>query len=334
MSVGEYEVRVAQQIQQFGDLEALWRLPPITQYWMGRHIAPRVEQVFGKRSVFDIYADYVSRACARCREAHSDAVVFSIGSGDCSVEIALARRLLSTGVTNFQLVATELSPQRLERARGAAAAAGVAANFEFRVTDLNEVRLDSVVDVFIAHHTLHHIVNLEGLFEEVRRSMHSDSVFLSADMIGRNGHRRWPETLEWISRLWAFIPSHYKFNYQFNASHAEYLDWDCSRTGFEGIRAQDILPLLVDRFHFEGFLGYGGIIDPFIERGYGRNLDEDRAEDRGFIDFVEHLNQTLIEAGRIKPTMMIAAMRSEPCAERSFGHLTPRFAVRIVTEGQ
>jgi len=33
--------------------------------------------------------------------------------------------------------------------------------------------------------------------------------------------------------------------------------WDCSKQGFEGIRAQDILPLLVKKFSFRSFLGFG-----------------------------------------------------------------------------
>jgi hypothetical protein len=31
--------------------------------------------------------------------------------------------------------------------------------------------------------------------------------------------------------------------------------WDCSKVGFEGIRAQDILPLLVKNSRFEAFSG-------------------------------------------------------------------------------
>ena len=42
---------------------------------------------------------------------------------------------------------------------------------------------------------------------------------------------------------------------------------------FEGIRAQDILPLLVERFTFDEFIGFGNVIDPFVDRSFGPNFD-------------------------------------------------------------
>ena len=329
--MSDYDERVEQQIAQFADMGALWRSGSIMQYWMKAHIRPRIVQVFGAPGVFDVYEGQLRERIRHCSQAGRVARFLSIGSGDGGVEVGIARRLKSQVKEPFVIVATDLSELRLDRARRAAADGGVLDCFEFQALDLNDFRFDRKYDAFIAHHILHHIVNLEGLFETVHESMHQDSVFLSNDLIGRNGHKRWPETLRWIESLWPMLPSHYRFNYQFNRIHETYLDWDCSNKGFEGIRAQDILPLLVGRFGFEGFLGYGGIVDPFVDRGYGRNLDEARAEDRAFIDFVENLNQTLLETGRIKPTTMMAVMRRTGGQGRSYAGLTPEQAVRPVS---
>lgn len=323
-----YDERVKQQIAQFADLGALWRPGNIAGYWGRTHIAPRIAAVFGVQGATRLYETKLAECIIRTAPTGKIARFVSIGSGDCQLEINLARHLKAAGHGPFVLVATDLSPVRLERARLAAQTAGVLDCFEMLVVDLNDFKFDTQYDAFIAHHILHHIVNLEGLFGALKEAMYEDSVFLSADMIGRNGHRRWPETLEWIESLWPILPDYYRFNYQFNKVHAQYLDWDCSNKGFEGIRAQDILPLLVEHFGFDGFLGYGGIVDPFIERGYGRNLDVNRDEDRAFIDFVERLNQLLLDTGRIKPTMMIAAMRREGGSGRTFNGLTPERAIR------
>jgi hypothetical protein len=51
---------------------------------------------------------------------------------------------------------------------------------------------------------------------------------------------------------------------------------------FEGIRSQDILPLLLEYFHFEVFIPYGNVIDPFIDRTFGPNFDSSREWDRDF----------------------------------------------------
>ena len=322
----EYEDRVKQQIAQFADLGALWKPGNITQYWMKTWITPRMSEVFGVNGVFDLYAtrfaEHIGKVPGRT------ARFVSIGSGDCQVEIRLAKRLKEMGKGPFTLTCTDISDVRLGRARQAAEQAGVQDCVEMKVVDLNDFKFDVQYDGVMAHHILHHIVNLEGLFGAIHDAMHADSVFLTADMIGKNGHMRWPETLAWIESLWQVMPARYRFNYQFNKVHEQYLDWDCSNKGFEGIRAQDILPLLVQRFGFDGFVGYGGVVDPFVERGYGRNLDEGRPEDRAFVDLVERLNQTLLETGRIKPTMMVAAMRRSGGAGRAYAGLTPEKAVR------
>jgi hypothetical protein len=112
------------------------------------------------------------------------------------------------------------------------------------------------------------------------------------------------------------------------------VNWDCSKSGFEGIRAQDILPLLLERFDFSHFLGFGGMIDPFIDRGYGHNLRVEKPEDLAFIDFVEALNDLLLDSGAITPTMAFGVARAgcEATETICWRGLTPRDSVR--TEGR
>lgn len=143
---------------------------------------------------------------------------------------------------------------------------------------------------------------------------------------------RWPEALEIIHGVWKFIPDHYKTNHQLKRFERKYDNWDCSKGGFEGIRAQDILALLVQKFSFFGFLGFGNLPDIFIDRGLGHNLSVDNPHDTAFIDFLEQLNTLLIDLGHLKPTMMFAAMtrrkwRAAPV--KCFRHWTPEFCVRI-----
>ena len=45
-------------------------------------------------------------------------------------------------------------------------------------------------DAVIANQSLHHVTNLEGLFDAIRHSLHPTGVFVTSDMIGRNGHDR------------------------------------------------------------------------------------------------------------------------------------------------
>ena len=82
-------------------------------------------------------------------------------------------------------------------------------------------------------------------------------------------------------------------------------------------------------FFFEKFLALGNLVDLFIDRGYGFNLDPQRKEDAGFIDFIELLNGILIDVGYLKPTMMLAVMGLKKMETIFYHHWTPEFCIRI-----
>ena len=152
---------------------------------------------------------------------------------------------------------------------------------------------------------------------------------MTDDMIGRNGHQRWPEALKFVNQLWSELPEKYKYNRKLNRLEKEYENFDCSTEGFEGIRAQDILPLLVERFRFDLFIGFGNIIDIFIDRCFGPNFDPENEWDRDFIDRVQALDAAEIESGRIKPTHIMAAMTKRPTGPtKMYKHLSPQFCIR------
>jgi len=61
--------------------------------------------------------------------------------------------------------------------------------------------------------------------------------------------------------VWRELPDKYKFNHGMKRIEKTFPNTDYSVAGFEGIRAQDILPLLTRRFHFELFVGFANIVD-------------------------------------------------------------------------
>jgi hypothetical protein len=130
-----------------------------------------------------------------------------------------------------------------------------------------------------------------------------------------NGHLRWPEAYEIVQEYWQRLPASYRYNQQLKRHEEMFENWDCSLYGFEGIRSQDILPLLLDRFHFQVFVGFGNIIDPFVDRAFGHNFDATAQWDRDFIDEVHERDEREMIRGHVKPTHMVAVVgndRSKP----------------------
>ncbi len=87
----------------------------------------------------------------------------------------------------------------------------------------------------MANHSWHHLLALEHIFDTVQSGLDDNGTFVVADMIGRNGHMRWPEVLAIVDAAWAFCPDTYKYNHLLHRFEAKYENWDCSNGSFEGV---------------------------------------------------------------------------------------------------
>ena len=328
MSENAYSARIDAQIEQYRLVENIHDLPEIFHYWSNKHLRPRLNDVMGADSVVDFYAMPFLRTITG---DSSNRQFVSIGAGDCSLEVGIAKRLLQLGVTDFRLLCLEISPHLLERAQSLIEKEGLGKQVQLRQVDLNDWAPEGRFSGVMANHSLHHLVELEHIFSAVEDCLDDRGVFVSNDMIGRNGHMRWPEVLEFVEAVWAFMPDRFKFNRQLDRLEAKFVNWDCSTDGFEGIRAQDILPLLTTRFAFKQFLAFGGIVDVFVDRSFGHNFDPGVKGDTALIDFLQLLDDRLIDGGLTKPTTMFAVMcKQSEVTSKCWRHWSPSFCLRPV----
>lgn len=301
-------------------------LPPIAGYWADRYVRPLFER-FGYSSPDDFFVKQLSaRAAARAPAATR---FLSIGAGGCETEVALATALLAAGHASFGIDCVDADAGALARGSAHAAAAGVAAHIRTIVGDPNELSLEGRYDAIVADHSLHNVVELERLCGVLHAALADDGVLLVSGMIGRNGHQRWPEARAIVDEYWHELPETYRWNAQLQRHEHEFEDWDCAQGGPEGVRAQDVLPLLRERFGFEQFLAFSNVIDPFIDRSFGPHFDPTLERDRAFIDRVQARDEHEILIGRIKPTHMVGVLRRDRgIATKHWRHLTPDFCIR------
>jgi SAM-dependent methyltransferase len=322
-----YAEKLAAEIQTFESVVNVANLPKIHGYWADRYVRPLLEQFgFANETEFLFkYTDEVLQAAVG-----RPTRIINLGSGNCEVEVTLAQALMRKGYRDFTIECVDLNPAMLARGKRRAQDAGVREFLRFTATDINRIQFAGMYDVVIASHALHHFMALEHIFDEIKAHLRPEGFFLTHDMIGRNGHMRWPEALEVVHSFWEELPKNCRYNNLLRRYEPLYINFDCSSEGFEGIRAQDILPLLVERFHFALFVPFGNVIDIFVDRCFGHNFDAATDWATEFIDRVEAKDRALIEAGTIKPTHMYAAMRvGEVMQPRFHKHLTPQFCVRL-----
>ena len=301
-------------------------LPPILHHWSNKYLVPILAPL-GFTDVIQCFREYMARACRSMPD--ETAQFLSVGAGTCASEINIAEWLRENSIANYCFTCLDINPNLLKKAKASAREKDLAAHFKFETFDINSWKLHRTYQAIVAFQSLHHFVELEVLFDKVHQALRPAGYFLSDDMIGRNGHQRWPEALKFINELWRELPDKYKYNHGMKQIEKKFQNWDHSVAGFEGIRAQDILPLLTRRFNFDLFVGFGNLIDPFIDRAYGPNFDPASEWDRAFIDRVQALDESELASGRIKPTHMIAAMTKQPVpATKMHRNLSPKFCVR------
>jgi 2-polyprenyl-3-methyl-5-hydroxy-6-metoxy-1,4-benzoquinol methylase len=317
-----YRSQAEAEIERYRNCVNVHDLPAMYDYWSNGHVMPLIEQA-GAASFYDIWDAPFRELCGRLEHVRA----ISLGSGNGDFELGIATRLRAEGIDNFTIERLEFNPHMRERAAQDAAAAGLSRHFEETSADLN--RWDAAgrrYDVVMAMHVLHHVVELERLFAAIKNCLSDRGTFIISDMIGRNGHMRWPAAMQLTDLIWRGMPDRYRYNHQSRTHCPEYLNIDYSNEGFEGVRAQDILPLLNDTFHPEFFVAFANVIVPFVDRGFGHNFDPDSPVDRAFIDSVAKLDEAALELGIVKPTILLARYQNQPTECSFVPPMSPSFA--------
>jgi ubiquinone/menaquinone biosynthesis C-methylase UbiE len=325
----DYSARLQNEREFYQDCRKVHDLPDIFHYWSNKYLAPDFRR-FGFASPDDFHAQSIIKYLQRSSRPNTHFV--SIGSGNCDLELDITRKLVAAECRSFVFECLDINQDMLDRGLEAVRRAGLEEHFRFTCADFNDWRPQKKYGIVLANQSLHHVLNLENLFDGIKLGLARNGLFLVSDMIGRNGHMRWPEAMERLQPFWGELPESYRYNQLLKRYEPEYVNHDCSRESFEGIRAQDILPLLIERFNFEFFYPYGNMIFVFVDRPFGHNFDADAEWDRDFIDRVQADDEACIVAGTLKPTSMLAVLTNEDTETvLRKPELTPRFCVRAPT---
>jgi SAM-dependent methyltransferase len=294
------------------------KLPASLGYWAKTFLSPKIDRVFGSSSIPDFFA----KGFALGHTPERPLRLLSLGSGLCVREEETVRLLLDRGYQNVHIECLEMSPVRGAAVQKRVAQSGMAKHLSVTEQDMNEWTPRRQYDGVMANHSLHHFLELERIFAACEACLADGGRLAVNDMIGRNGHRRWPEVLEVVNYIWSILPEKFKFNHILARLDDEYDDADYSKNSFEGIRSQDILPLLNERFRATHLVAEGGVVDMLIDRKYGHNFDPKDAEGARLLDEVGFMNDALIDIGLTKPTMLLAwfEKRSRPPTGEAVQH--------------
>ena len=324
-SDARYNAKIAAERTTFDDQAEIHELPPIFHYWSNKYLRPMLEE-YGFSNPDQFFVKYLLEAVRRT--ASLTPRFLSVGSGNCDTEVRVAVQLKQAGLENFTIECLELSPPMLARGQADALAHGVAEHLLFSAADFNRWQSTQKYDAVMANQSLHHVLELEHLFDAIKFALLPNGLFITSDMIGRNGHMRWPEALKVLNRFWLELPENYRYNQQLRRHEAVYKNWDCSSEGFEGIRAQEVLPELKKRFNFKLFIAASSVVDIFIDRSFGHHFDVGKAWDLDFVDRLHAYDEQALASGELTPTRLMAVLCTNDEPGQFSRGLNPETCVR------
>lgn len=236
----------------------------------------RLQSMYIHQSPPDFYERLKSRS-----EAGGIIKVLSVCSGAARIEASLAAHV----GTNVEWSLLDINVDLLDLA---------SKQFAPSVKlDLIEANANSLTcsgekwDIILCVSALHHIVELERFMKFCHGSLNKDGEFWNiGEYVGRNGNRLWPGAREEANKLFHHLPEQYRVNHHTHQIDFEVPDNDYSVGCFEGIRSEDIEPIL-DRW-FLPFDVYrrNCFLWRLFNQAYSDNYDLQNPEDRIWIAYI------------------------------------------------
>lgn len=152
----------------------------------------------------------------------------------------------------------DFSPEAIAEAKRGAEEAGLARRLDYRVEDINAIRLPRErYDIIFFHGSLHHIRNVEGVMEEVRAALRPGGLVFLDEYMG-------PSRSEWSDAKWGFARSAFDALPEELKNRAELAIPLPMDDPSESIRSSAILPAARRLFEILEDRPYGGNILWFV----------------------------------------------------------------------
>jgi ubiquinone/menaquinone biosynthesis C-methylase UbiE len=300
----EYNRHVREEIEHYGRIyldgtarESL--MQPVPGAWV--EIETRASDLIRQSTGNDLVGHLSERLCA-----HPGTRMLSLGSGPGGIEIVVARN-----APEAEVVCMDINPELLQLGRRRAA--DLALNVQFAESDLNTVALPpGAFDLVFCHAALHHVIELEALADQIKRTLRPDGVFVTVDVVTRNGYLMWPETREIVRAIWKTLPGKFRLNHtSYTAPLIDDEIWeaDTSLSGMECARSQDILPVIGRQFTAEYFVPYFSLSRRFFDTMYGPNYDLTAPLDASVLNWIWQLDVYHLATKRLRPETFFGIYR-------------------------
>lgn len=235
------------------------------------------------------FSDFAGFLTRRFADLDRPLRILSLASGYCGHEIQLARAL----EIDYEILCTDINSDLFPEPRSRAEGLGLA--MDFCQADLNFLAIEpGRYDLIFAHAAVHHVINLEYLFAQIAGGLSDRGVFHLVEVVGENRRLIWDSNEQLANALLDTLPRDLIGDDRLAVPYDE--------EGMEGIRQEDILPLL--RQSFEPLFEYRhGAFMRFLctHNNLGKRLDPADERARRCLDFLIETDRSAVRNGILEP---------------------------------
>lgn len=227
---------------------------------------------------------------------------------------ALERHALSLNVAR-SFDAYDISEGSIEAAREEAETAGFGDRVTYAAADLNHITLEeNAYDAVFASMAVHHLENLEGVYEEVKKALKPGGLFIFNEFVGPSQFQ-WTETqLRLANELLASIPKSYRLadnGKVLGEIRRPSIDAMNELDPSESIRSEEIMPLLERYFEIVERRDYGGTLLHLVTAaGTIRNYSSEDEEDVALLRRMIEFEKRHIESGELDSDFTLVVTRN------------------------
>jgi SAM-dependent methyltransferase len=180
----------------------------------------------------------------------------------------------------------------------------------YRVCNLEVESLpEGPYDAVVGNDVLHHITNLEGLYERIHEALVPGGKILFNEYVGPNRFQYSDARMDVINRYFRLIPDHLRFNTYWSRLFWSRVRVDPAKLAAddptEAVRSEDVLPLARQYFDVEAEYPYGGgLLNPLLSEIIA-NFDEKKPYDAGLLRMLCDVEDRLTRSGVIEPDFYV-----------------------------
>ena len=221
------------------------------------------------------------------RQFEKPVKVLSLGSGFCGPDLELARAFRIP----YEITCVDINPKLFAGARERAEQENL--NLRFEQADLNYITLPpDTYHLVFAHAILHHVINIERLFDQITRTLKPDGVCHFVEVGGENRVLMSKKSTRFANELLRLLPPDLAKNANIILT---------PEGGMEGIRQERLLPLIEQYFQPIFEIRHGAFMRFVCHATDVGLFNPQDPHQKSWLDFLIDADRSCVKRGLLAP---------------------------------